>query len=116
MNDKAKLDDFEAPGQETVEISIRDKSKSYIILEASGEDFNELFAPLNNTTDPTKKAKAAKELPAKLIAKCVWHEDGSSITFEQASGFRHALQKKLQEAVMKFNGLTNDADDAAKNA
>lgn len=113
MNDKATLSDFEACGQETIEITIRDKTATYILNEASADTFNQLFAPINSE-DKVKKDRATRELPAKIIAACVWRADGSSITFEQASSFRHALQKKLQKAVLDFNGLTDDADEAAK--
>jgi hypothetical protein len=114
MNEKLKSDDFEAPGEAEVEITIRGKTATYIIREASGERFSELFAGVNST-DPTKKAKAQKKLPAELIAECVWRSDGSSITIEEASRFRHVLQKRLQDEVLKLNGLT-DSDDEVKNA
>jgi len=114
MNEKVKSDDFEAPGEAEVEITIRGKTATYIIREASGERFSELFADVNSS-DPAKKVKAQKKLPAQLIAECVWRSDGSSISFEEASRFRHVLQKRLQEEVLKLNGLT-DSEDDTKNA
>jgi hypothetical protein len=114
MNDKTSgLSAFEAPGTEEIEITIRDKSQKFIVCEVSGEQVNELFAPLQST-DPVKKAKAAKELTARVIALCIWRADGSSITFDEAGKFRIALQKKLEKAALDFNGLTPEKADEAK--
>jgi hypothetical protein len=115
MNEKVKSDAFEAPDQITVDITIRDKTAQYIIREESGAKFTELFADVNSD-DPTKKRKAQRDLPANLIAACVWRGDGSSITFAEASAMRHTLQKRLSAEVLKLNALTDDAEADAKNA
>ena len=115
MNDKTKSEDFEAPGSEEIEVTIRGKSHTYIVSEISGATVNELFAPLQSN-NAEKKAKAAKELTARVIALCIKRADGSPITFEEAAGFRVVLQKKLEKAALEFNGLTPEAEADAKNA
>ena len=65
--------------------------------------------------NPDKKLKAQRELKANIIASMVTRADGSAITFEEASKFRIALQTKLEEAALKFNGLVPEADAEAKN-
>lgn len=115
MNDKANnQDDFEAPGSEEIEITIRGKTGKFIVHDISGEDVTQVFAPLQ-TTDPAKKTRAQRELKARIIAAMVWRADGSTITFEEASKFRVVLQNKLEEAALKFNGLVPEAEADAKN-
>jgi len=109
-----ELNDFEAPGQEEVEITIRGKSAKYIVREVSGATINDLFAPINNASTPEKKAKAAKESIGKVIAACVLRADGTPFTEEDAGKLRFPLQQALQKHVMEINGLTPEADDAAK--
>ena len=79
-------------------------------LVAQGYTYTELY------TDPAKKAKAQRELKARIIASMVWRADGSTISFDEASKFRIVLQNKLEEAALKFNGLVPEADAEAKNA
>ncbi len=114
MNDKTQ-DDFEAPGSEEVEITIRGKTGKFIVQDVSGPEVTELFAPLQSN-DPAKKTKAQRELKARIIASMVWRADGSTISFDEASKFRIVLQNKLEEAALKFNGLVPEADAEAKNA
>jgi len=108
------LNDFEAPGQETVEIAVRGKTAKYIIMEVSGSTINDLFSPINSETDPVRKAKAAKDSIGRVIAACVLREDGSKITVKEAEGFRFAVQKKLQAVIAEVNGLNDEAEDKAK--
>jgi hypothetical protein len=109
-----ELNEFESPGQEEVEITIRGKSAKYLIREVSGAKINDLFAPLRNATTPEKKDKAARESIAKVIAACVSRADGTAFTEEDAGKLRFSLQQALQKHVMEINGLTPDADEAAK--
>ena len=111
-----ELNDFEAPGQEEIEVTIRGKTAKYIVREVSGATINDLFSPVNNATTPEKKAQAAKESIAKIIAACVLRADGSKITAEEANKFRFTVQQALQKKIMELNGLGPDADAAAKNA
>jgi hypothetical protein len=106
--------DFESPGQQEVEITLRDKTAKYIVKEVSGETITELFAAMNNATTPEKKAKAASDSIPKVIATCAQRADGSAITLDEAKKFRFALQKALHAKIMEFNGLTPEADEAAK--
>ena len=107
-------EDFEAPGSEEVEITIRGKTAKFVLNDVSGDEVTKLFAPLQST-NPDKKLKAQRELKARIISSMVTRADGSAITFEEASKFRIALQTKLEEAALKFNGLVPEADAEAKN-
>ena len=107
-------EDFEAPGSEEVEITIRGKTAKFVLNDVSGDEVTQLFAPLQNT-NPDRKLKAQRELKARIISSMVTRADGSAITFEEASKFRIALQTKLEEAALKFNGLVPEADAEAKN-
>lgn len=112
-NIKEQTDAFEAPGQEEVEITVRDKSMKYIMHDVSSDTLSDIFADVRSS-DPVKKARGERQSAAKIVAACVWRADGSAITFEEASKFPHVLLKKLSEAALKFNGL-NDTDEEVKN-
>jgi len=115
MNDKTKLDDFETPEEEAVEITVRGKTATYLIHDVSSAAMNQLLAPLNHQ-DAAKKAQAQRDAQARIIAACVKRGDGREITFDEASGFRVALSKQLEQAVLTFNGLNTEGGNEAKNA
>lgn len=107
-------DDFESPQSTTHDVTIGDKTRSYVFHEMSAGAVQELFADVNSN-DAAKKSKASKLIQRKLISKCVSRADGTPITEDEAANFRTALTKQLERKILEVNGMTPEADAEAKN-
>lgn len=119
MNDKVKpapvIDEFEAPESKEVQVTIREKTATYIISDISSSLMTELLGPLQDVNEK-KRPGAQRDAQARLIAACVKRGDGREITFEEALVFRVAVSKALEQHVLDFNGFGAKAAQAeAKN-
>ncbi len=110
-------DDFEAPATYSTEITIRDKTRRYLIAELSDADVATTF----RITDAkgNRDARLVDTFNARVIAKCVRREDGTAITLDEAKHMRQPLAQALVKAVLKVHQLDESADaqidEAEKN-
>lgn len=113
MSKVVNITNFEDVETVDVEIEVRGKTQVYKVRELSAAEGQRIFSKLNKGTEQQKLDAAAK-FPAELVSKCVSRENGEPITMEEAGNMRMTLSRKLQNAALEVNGLT-DAVDELKN-
>lgn len=102
--------EIEAPGTEEVTVTHRNKTAKYIVREITEPEMRQVF-PLGKDGKPDVSKN--KDANSKLIALAATRADGTQITQDQADGFSLGLKLKLTKAIMDFNALGKDAEEAA---
>lgn len=111
MNDKTQ-EAITEDGVTTQIVEIR--GRKFTISELTFGQMNKLNFDTNKQ-DGEQKALAVSNQGGIMIALSVT-ENGKSLTFEDVQGMPLAMAGKLLKAVVKINGLGDDAEDEAKKS
>jgi hypothetical protein len=110
----SEADDFEAPEQYPTEITIKGKTRTYVISELSDADVMTTFRVTDDKGN--RDARLVASFNARVIAKCVRREDGTPITADEARKMRQPLAAALVAAVLKVHQIDVTPDKAIEDA
>jgi hypothetical protein len=106
--------DFEAPEQFPTDITIKGKTRTYLICELSDADVMNTFRVTDDKGN--RDSRLVASFNTRVISKCVRREDGSLITPDEARKMRQPLAAALVAAVLNVHQIGASADEQIEQA
>ncbi len=99
-------DDFEAPEVFPTDITIKGKTRRYLICELCDADVQTTFSVTDAKGNRDPRLMAS--FNARVIAKCVRRDDGTPITLDDARKMRQPLANALVRAVLDVHQMDTE--------